>query len=151
MFLVFFCLQLELWSRASLLFSTHWVRFFQLGTVEVRQLSSVLSLAWVTWGGNYWASDRQQTDDVLGSEMSLVDVSDAVFRPKYLKMVRCTSLNVTERSSRWFTAAIRDSFFCSMMSPLQTDRCVSGHISASRCIILGTVFAFLLEQCVPSW
>lgn len=37
-----------------------------------------------------------------------VRLSDAVHGPKYLKKVRRTWLNVNERSSRWFTAAIHD-------------------------------------------
>lgn len=81
------------------------------------------------------ASNREQIEDVLGWEVSLMDVqltnlqSDAEYGPKYLKNVSCTSLNVNERSSRWFTAAIHASFFDSMMSPLLTGRYISGHIS----------------------
>lgn len=81
------------------------------------------------------ASNREQIEDVLGWEVSLMDAqlttlqSDTEYGPKYLKNVCCTSLNVNERSSRWFTAAIRASFFDSMMYTLLTDRCISGHTS----------------------
>lgn len=91
--------------------------------------------------GNSLACNREHTEDVLGSEISLMDVqlSHAVYRPTHLKKVCCTLLNVNERSSRWFIAAIGDSFLCCMTSPLLTDRCISGHISAESCTIPDTV------------
>lgn len=99
--------------------------------------------------GDFLASDRGQTADVLRSEMSLMDVSDAVYRPKSLKKVRCTLLNVTERSSRWLTAATQEPFFCSMMSPLLTDRGASGHISAQSSTIPVAVLPFCWNSVFP--